>query len=64
MRLELADYPVNQIRLGRTFGYNDGTLEVDKRALEEVVLRDRRIAEASLTVVSPGEKVRITQSES
>jgi glycine reductase complex component B subunit alpha and beta len=60
MRLELADYPVNQIRLGRTFGYNDGTLEVDKRALEEVVLRDRRIAEASLTVVSPGEKARIT----
>jgi glycine reductase complex component B subunit alpha and beta len=60
MRLELADYPVNQIRLGQTFGYRSGTLEVDKQALEEMVLRDRRIAEASLTVVSPGEKVRIT----
>ncbi len=60
MRLELADYPVNQIRLGQTFGYRSGTLEVDKQALEEMVLRDRRIAEASLTVVCPGEKVRIT----
>jgi glycine reductase complex component B subunit alpha and beta len=60
MRLELADYPVNQIRLGRTFGYRAGTVEVDQQALEEMVLRDRRIAEASLTVVSPGEKVRIT----
>jgi glycine reductase complex component B subunit alpha and beta len=60
MRLELADYPVNQIRLGRTFGYRAGTLEVDQKVLEEMVLRDRRIAEASLTVVCPGEKARIT----
>jgi glycine reductase complex component B subunit alpha and beta len=60
MRLELADYRVKEIRLGRTFGFAGGTLEVDKRALEEMILRDRRIADASLTVVSPGEKARIT----
>ncbi len=60
MRLELADYPVNQIRLGRRFGYRAGTVEVDQKVLEEMVLRDRRIAEASLAVVCPGEKARIT----
>lgn len=60
MRLELADYPVKQIRLGRTFRYQDGMLEVDGPALEEMILRDGRIAEASLAVVRPGDKVRIT----
>jgi len=60
MRLELADYPVKQIRLGRTFRYQDGMLEVDGPALEAMILRDGRIAEASLAVVRPGDKVRIT----
>jgi sarcosine reductase len=46
--------------LGRRFGYRGETLEVDEPALQETILRDRRIAEASLTVVSPGEKARIT----
>src|SRR3989304_8457604 len=60
MRLELADYPVKQIRLGRTFRYQGGMLEVDGPALEAMILRDGRIAEASLAVVRPGDKVRIT----
>src|SRR3989304_1543137 len=60
MRLELADYPVKQIRLGRTFRYQDGMLEVDGPGLEAMILRDGRIAEASLAVVRPGGKVRIT----
>src|SRR3990170_2164571 len=60
MHLELADYPVSEIRLGRTFGYRAGTLEIDRPALEEMILRDRRIADASLAVVCPGDKVRIT----
>ncbi|MBI2535373.1 MAG: hypothetical protein HYW03_24605 [Deltaproteobacteria bacterium] len=60
MRLELADYPVKDIRLGRTFRYQGGMLEVDGPALEAMILRDGRIAEASLAVVRPGDKVRIT----
>src|SRR5918994_1578474 len=60
MRLELADYPVKEIRLGRTFEYRAGTLAIDQPALEEMILRDGRIAEASLAVVCPGDKVRIT----
>src|SRR3990170_1966440 len=60
MRLELADYPVKEIRLGRTFRYQDGLLEVDGPALEAIILRDGRIAAAALAVVRPGDKVRIT----
>ena len=60
MRLELADYPVKEIRLGRTFDYRAGTLAIDQPALEEMVVRDQRIAEASVAVVFPGEKARIT----
>ncbi|MBI1995204.1 MAG: hypothetical protein HYS66_01870 [Deltaproteobacteria bacterium] len=60
MRLELADYPVKDIRLGRTFRYQGGMLEVDGPALEAMILRDGRIAEAALAVVRPGDKVRIT----
>ena len=60
MRLELADYPVTEIRLGRNFDYRAATLEVDQAALEELILRDSRITDASLAVVCPGDKVRIT----
>ena len=60
MRLELADYPVKNIRLGRSFEYRAGTLTIDQPALEEIILRDGRIAEASLAVVCSGDKVRIT----
>ncbi|HJX10905.1 MAG TPA: glycine/sarcosine/betaine reductase component B subunit, partial [Candidatus Binatia bacterium] len=60
MRLELADFPVKEIRLGRTFRYQDGLLEVDGPALEAIILRDGRIAAAALAVVRPGDKVRIT----
>jgi glycine reductase len=60
MRLELADFPVKEIHLSRAFRYQGGTLEVDKRALEEMILRDGRIAHASVAVVRPGDKVRVT----
>ena len=60
MRLELADYPVAEIRLGRKFSYQGGVLEIDAPALSDMMLRDGRIREASLAVVRPGEKVRVT----
>ena len=60
MRLELADYPVAEIRLGRKLEYRAGTLEVDQPALQETILRDGRIAEVSLAVVCPGDRARIT----
>src|SRR5918999_329730 len=60
MKLELAEFPVKQIRLGRRFAYASGTLEVDEGELVNLVLQDSRIAEASLAVAMPGEKTRIT----
>jgi len=60
MRLEVANYAVKEIRLGRTSGYRSGVLEIDRAAVEQMVLCDRRIAEASLAVVYPGDHARIT----
>lgn len=60
MRLEMAEFPVTQVRLGRAFRYRSATLEVDQEELTALILQDKRIQEASLAVAVPGEKVRIT----
>jgi hypothetical protein len=60
MRLELAEFPVREIHLGKRFHYHGGSLEVDQRTLTDLMLEDRRIEEASVAVVHPGEKVRVT----
>jgi glycine reductase complex component B subunit alpha and beta len=60
MRLDLVEFPVKEIRLGKTFRYEAGILDVDRPALVDLILHDRRIEEASLAVVHPGEKVRVT----
>ncbi len=60
MRLELADYPVTEVRLGKAFHYEAGNLAVDEGELASLVLDDRRIEDVSLEVVRPGEKVRVT----
>lgn len=60
MKLEIAEFPVKQIRLGHRFGYEDRILEVDEAALLALVLEDTRITTASLCVAVPGEQTRIT----
>ena len=60
MRLELGDFPVREIRLGKSFSYKNAILEVDQQALTELVSQDPRIDEASLAVVHPGDKIRVT----
>jgi sarcosine reductase len=60
MRLELADYPVVEARLGDRFRYETGKLELSRRELSDLVIQDGRIGEISLAVVHPGEKVRVT----
>jgi hypothetical protein len=60
MRLNLADFPVKEIRLGGRLHYGGGALEVDQQALMDLVLEDRRIEDVSLAVVYPGERVRVT----
>ena len=60
MKLELADFPVDEIRLGHRFSYKDRRLEVDPHALVDLILEDSRITDATLAVAMPGENVRIT----
>lgn len=60
MRLELAQFPVNDIRLGVAFRYRHGVLELDQEDLVAFVLQDKRIEQASLAIALPGERVRIT----
>jgi glycine reductase len=60
MKLELAEFPVRNIRLGHRFKYQDEILDVDEGALLALVGDDPRIADASLDVAAPGEKTRIT----
>ena len=60
MRLELAEFPVTQLRLGTGLRYKAGILEVDHDELTDLILQDKRIQDASVAVAAPGEKVRIT----
>ena len=60
MNLELAEFPVTQLHLGKRFHYHAGTLEVNEKELLSLVRRDERIEDANLAVSLPGEKVRIT----
>ncbi len=60
MKLELAEFPVRQIRLGYEFNYQNETLEVNEAALLDLISQDARIREASLAVASPGQNLRIT----
>ncbi|MBI4527321.1 MAG: hypothetical protein HY695_26300 [Deltaproteobacteria bacterium] len=58
--MELAEFPVKTIRLGNRFHYDSGILEVDQEELVALVLEDPRVEDASVAVVAPGERVRIT----
>ena len=60
MKLEIAEFPVKQIRLGHSFGYADQILEVDEAALLASIGEDLRISDATLTVAAPGARTRIT----
>jgi glycine reductase len=60
MELELADFPVREIRLGKATRYEAGVLEVDQQGLLALLRQDERIRDAALAIVTPGENVRIT----
>jgi sarcosine reductase len=60
MKLDLAEFPVKDLHLGRRFAYAKATLEMDESELVDLVLQDSRITEAWLAVAMPGEKTRIT----
>ena len=59
MRLELADFPVKDIKFSKQTSYKKGVLEIDKEELKELVLQDKRIASADFDLAFPNEKTRI-----
>jgi glycine reductase len=60
MKLEIAEYPVQQIRLSYRFSYDKQVLEIDESEIVALVREDGRIEDVSLAVAVPGEKTRIT----
>ena len=59
MRLELATFPVKDVKFSHRTIYQDGILEINKKELVTLVLEDKRIASADLVVAFPGEQTRI-----
>ena len=60
MKLEIAEYPVKQIRLSHRFRYENQVLEIDESEIVALVREDTRIEDVSLAEALPGEKSRIT----
>lgn len=58
--LEIADFPVDDLRFGKTLKYGSRTLEVNEGELTELALRDARICSVRFDLVRPGERVRVT----
>lgn len=58
--LDLADFPVDEIRLGSPLRYAGRTLEADEAELAAAASQDPRILSARLDSVRPGERVRVT----
>jgi len=59
MKLEMATFPVKNVRFaGRTF-YNQTNLDIDKNEITTLVLKDKNIVAADLEVVFPGEEARL-----
>ena len=59
MRLELAAFPVRDVRFGATTRWRDGVLEIDTDEVLEPVRRDPLVERAELAVARPGESIRI-----
>ncbi len=59
MRLELADFPVNDIAFDRHMRYESGILQVDKAALISMLRQDSRITGAEVEIVRPGDLTRV-----
>lgn len=59
IRLELASFPVKDVRFSRQTTYNNAILEINKEEIVALILEDRNIVSADLDVAFPNEKTRI-----
>ena len=60
MKLEMATFPVKNIKFGQNTRYDRGTLEINKNDLNSLVMKDKKIATADFDLAFPGEQTRIT----
>jgi len=58
--LELANFPVANLRFASAPSYASGTLQVSELELTEAALADPRVLSANLAIVRPGDSVRVT----
>jgi len=61
MRLELANFPVKDVRLDGRTNYHGGVLEINREELAALVLEDGRVVSAKFDVAFPGEHTRIVR---
>jgi len=59
MKLEIGNFPVEDIEFGEETAYDDGLLTINKKEALEVVYEDDHITEADLKIVKPGDNVRL-----
>jgi glycine reductase complex component B subunit alpha and beta len=59
MKLELATFPVEDVRFSSHTRYTGGVLEIDKEELLALILEDKRVSSAAIDVAFPGDQTRI-----
>ena len=60
MKLALGSFPVVDVVFGAATRWREGVLEVDAHELVAAIRRDKRILDAELHLLRPGERVRLT----
>ena len=59
MKLQIESIDIKGIEFGSTTHISDHVLYIDPQELEEIILKDDRIKSVEITIVNPGDKVRI-----
>ena len=59
MRLEIESIDIKEIQAGSKTRAKKGVLEINLKELEGLILRDPRIKSVEVSLVRPGDKVRI-----
>ena len=59
MRLEIDSIDIKDVQESSTTSAKDSVLYVNLKELEELILKDKRLASVDINLVYPGDKTRI-----
>ena len=59
MALTLSVHPVTELKFADATKLDGGILTVDREALKQLLLEDRRLDDVVLEIVNPGESARV-----